>query len=97
MMFSIFEYSARKPPNGKGQEMALWQADHLIVPLRSRKRDGGKGVAEKAMSSEDIPTILRDGLMGIHDIGTHNRARLIIAQGMRFRRAVCGKTASTVL
>ena len=58
------------------------------------RREGGGG---NAMSSEDIPTILRDGRMGIHDIGTHNRARLIIAQGMRFRRAVCVKSASTVM
>ncbi len=90
-MFSIVEYPARKPPNDKGQEMASWQSDHLILPPRSRKRDGRKGVSGNDMSSEDIPTVHRDGLMGIHDIGNHNRARLIIAQGIRFRRAVCEK------
>ncbi len=45
-MFSMFEYSARKPPKGKGWKTASWQSDHLILPLRSRKRDGGKEVAE---------------------------------------------------
>jgi|GEM_PF-3685795 len=66
---------------------------HITVEVpETGRREGGGG---NAMSSEDIPTILRDGLMSIHEIGTHNRARNV-AQGMRFRRAVCGKTASTV-
>jgi len=74
--------------------MAVGPPHTTVEVSETGRREGGGG---NAMSSEDIPTILRDGLMGIHDIGTHNRARLILAQGMRFRRAVCGKTASTVL
>jgi hypothetical protein len=45
MMFSMFEYSAYKL-KGKGLEMASWQSDHFVVPSMSRKRDGGKEVAE---------------------------------------------------
>ena len=29
----------------KEWQMVLWQSDRLIVPGKSRKRDGGKGVA----------------------------------------------------
>jgi hypothetical protein len=46
MMFSMAEYSAYKPIKGKGLEMTSWQSDHFVVPSMSRKRDGGKGVAE---------------------------------------------------
>jgi hypothetical protein len=46
MMFSMFEYSAYKPPKGKRRETASWQSDHFVVPVMSRKRDGGKEVAE---------------------------------------------------
>jgi len=80
MMFSMFEYSARKPPKGKGRKMASWQSDHPILPSRSRKLHEFRGHTP----------ILKDRLMGIHEIVTHNRARNV-GQGMLYRRAVCGK------
>jgi hypothetical protein len=46
MVPSMFEYSAYKPIKGKGQEMASRQSDHFVVLSKSRKRDGGKEVAE---------------------------------------------------
>jgi hypothetical protein len=45
-MFSMFEYPAHKPIKGKERETTSWQSDHFVVLLMSRKRDGGKGVAE---------------------------------------------------
>jgi len=45
-MSSKYEYSAYKPIKGKGRETASWQSDHFAVPSMSRKRDGGKEVAE---------------------------------------------------
>ena len=45
-MLSMFEYPAHKPRKGEGRETASWQSDHFVVPLKFRKRDGGKGVAE---------------------------------------------------
>lgn len=45
-MSSMFEYSAHKPIKGKGRKTASWQSDHFVVLLMSRKRDGGKEVAE---------------------------------------------------
>jgi len=46
MMFSMFEYSANKPINGKGRKTISWQSDHLIVLTRRGNARGGKEVAE---------------------------------------------------
>lgn len=45
-MFSMFEYPAHKPINGKGREMTLWQSDHLVVLVMRGNARGGKEVAE---------------------------------------------------
>jgi len=45
-MLSMFEYPTHKLQNGEGRETASWQSDHFVVLSKSRKRDGGKEVAE---------------------------------------------------
>ena len=60
-MFSIFEYPARKPPKrqGAGDGIMAVGPPHITVEVpETGRREGGGG---NAMSSEEIPTIHRDG------------------------------------
>jgi len=50
-----------KPMNGKVSQKTLWESDKLIVAMKSRKRDGAKGLAVKSREDRDTSSAHRGG------------------------------------